>query len=46
MRGEIVIRGEMEEEAKHKEIRVVGHRGKKMIKRKLKSSKTHRIIKG
>lgn len=44
MRREVVIRGEMEE-AKHKEIRAVGHRGKKMIKRKLKSSKTHSIIK-
>lgn len=39
MGRKVVIRGAVEEGAKHKEIRVVGHRGKMMIKRKLKSSK-------
>lgn len=39
MRGEIVIRREMEEEAKHKEIRVVGHRGKKNDKKETQEFK-------
>lgn len=39
MGREVVIRGSVGEEAKHMEIRVVGHRGKTMIKRKLKRSK-------
>lgn len=46
MGTEVVIRGEIQKEAEHREIRAMSRGGKKIIKRKLESSKKDTVIKG